>query len=143
MEEWIDRIKEAVATVLVTGLLFWLVYGLWYTIRHLADIVEERKVSRKRMRSKKKEEAQAISDGATILLDQLKKAGTLNDKGYAHWQKKLKSIGLKDIGQEASFGKPWYEPVVTSMVALRKRLVNSKKKEVRTLEEQFAHCEVK
>jgi hypothetical protein len=143
MEGWTTRLQEAFLTAFITGLCFYAIYGLWRTTKHVADTIEERKVSRRKMQTKKKEEAQNVSDGVTSLLEGMKAAGVLNDKGYAHWVKKFKSIGLKDVGNETSTGAYWYEPVVHSLHAMRNRLLNMRKEKQRSLEDQFKHCEVK
>ena len=77
------------------------------------------------MKQRKKAEAQSLSDANTQFLNQMKEAGALTDAGYAHWQKKLRSIGLDDVGLETSH-TPIYIKVTHAMKDLKHRLFNRK-----------------
>lgn len=148
---WIDQVSDSFGKAIGILIALAIIYGAWWSLiwcaYNVKGMIVERFVSRKRMRSRKREEAAAISDGVAILLDSLKTAGILNDQGVKYWQKKLKATGLKDIDQEASFGKPWYKPVVQSVIGLKHRIINHRKHEEAqtqdSLEKSFSKFEVK
>ena len=143
MEVTIDLEKvvgSAVVALILYALIMWIGKG-W---NYLTGILKERGVSKKALRSKRRQEAQALSDGATQLLDAFKQQGLLNDAGYKFWQRRLRGIGLTDVGEEASFGKPWHFKATHAMRELKNRLLSRKlRAEEATsqekISEMFAH----
>lgn len=128
------NIVSTVAALLITwAIIQWSRVG-WKAAK---GMLEERRVSKQTMKTRKKKEAQVISDGALILLKELKQQGLLNDAGEQSWQKKFKSIGL-DVPEEPNLlGKALHFPVTQSMRDLKAylshRLSRKPKKEAKTV----------
>jgi hypothetical protein len=120
-------LTDAIVAILVAGFLLFMWHWFRGGYKHLAGMLEERRVSKRTFRTKKRLEAQAISDGVTQLLTEYKTQGLLNDKGMKQWKDKFKSIGLHDAGEETSFGKPFHYQVTHAMKALHHRLINKRK----------------
>lgn len=93
-------------------------------------------MSRRTLQTRKRKEAQVISDGTTILLKELKEQGLLTDKGCEYWEGRLKTIGLVKPEEDNLLGKAWHYPVTHSMRELKKYLSRKtstpKKKEDKT-----------
>lgn len=130
MEAYLESLKEAVPQALVSiffgGLLFFLVIWLRRSFTYLHGHFEERKMSRRTLQTRKRKEAQVISDGTTILLKELKEQGLLTPEGQKFWENKLKTIGLVKPEEDNLLGKAWHYPVTHSMRELKKYLTRPK-----------------
>ena len=95
--------KGPALLLLVTLVLFMIILLKW-------DIIQESFMSRKRMKTRHR---QVREDIATLISNAVEEAvskNTLTRSDADHWYKQLRSAGLKDLGYEPSFGKPWYFP---------------------------------
>jgi hypothetical protein len=134
---WLDKftgdLQHTLTILFIVLVLYamykWSVQGGYY----LAGILRSAKMSKQTMRTRKRKEAQVISDGTTILLKELKEQGLLTPAGQAYWERKLKTIGLEKPEEDNLLGKAWHYPVTHSMRELSKYLSRkpTKKKEAK------------
>lgn len=130
MEAYLESLKEAVPQALVSvflgGLLFFLVIWLRGSFTHIKGILRSAKMSRRTLQTRKRKEAQVLSDGMTILLKELKEQELLTPAGQKFWEKRLKTIGLVKPEEDNLLGKAWHYPVTHSMRELKKYLIRPK-----------------
>jgi hypothetical protein len=126
MEELTERVGrglvDAIVAVGLAGFLILMWHWFHGGYKHLAGILKERNVSRRTLQTRKRKEAQVLSDGTTILLKELKEQGLLTDIGLAYWSKKFETIGLVKPEEDNLLGKAWHYPVTHSMRELKKYL---------------------
>jgi hypothetical protein len=126
MEVWFDNFQEnaqqtftvAFGVLIAWAILQWCSKGYKY----FTGILEEHNVSKRTLQTRKKKEADVISDGTTILLAELKAQGLLTPGGVKYWEGKFKSIGLVKPEEPNLLGKAWHYPVTHSMLALKELL---------------------
>jgi hypothetical protein len=74
------------------------------------DMIWERIMSRRASRKKTKAEYAEVADGISYLLETMVTAGKVRPGTKKRLIREMRKIGLKDIGYEPSFGKPWHFP---------------------------------
>jgi len=124
MEGWagyvMETVPQALVSIFLAGLLYFVVVWLRGSFTHLSGILRSAKVSRRTLQTRKKKEAQVLSDGTTILLKELKEQGLITDVGLAYLSRKFETIGLIKPEEDNLLGKAWHYPVTHSMRELKK-----------------------
>src|SRR5882757_4888597 len=127
---WLDKFLGDLQHTLTILLIVLVVYSMYKWAKqggyYLAGMLKERNMSRRTLQTRKRKEAQVISDGTTILLKELKEQGLLTDVGLAYWEKKLATIGLIKPEEDNLLGKAWHYPVTHSMRELKKYISKPK-----------------
>lgn len=123
---WLDKFLSDLQHTLTILLIVLVAYATYkWAIqggKYLTGMLKERNMSRQTMRTRKRKEAQVLSDGTTILLKELKEQGLLTPAGLSYWERKLKTIGLEKPEEDNLLGKAWHYPVTHSMRELKKYL---------------------
>jgi hypothetical protein len=127
---WLEKFSNDLQHTLSILLMVLIAYAMFkWTGRgyyYLTGMLEERRVSRRTLQTRKRKEAQVLSDGTTILLKELKEQGLLTDVGLAYWSRKFETIGLIKPEEDNLLGKAWHYPVTHSMRELKKYLTKPK-----------------
>jgi hypothetical protein len=109
MEDFLQPVPEAFggngpALLMLTVVLLFLIVN--------KDMLLESYMSRKRMKAKHRAEKEKISDIISQAVETAVAKHGVSRATADHWYKKMRTIGLKDLGYNPSFGKPWYFPAL-------------------------------
>ena len=90
------------------------------------DMLLESYMSRKRIKARYKAEKANISDVISTAVETAVAKHVVSRAAADHWYKKMRTVGLKDLGYEPSFGKPWYFPELRKPAQALKTMIKSR-----------------